>query len=142
MRNLCLLPLALALLANCGGTDDYTGLTCKVDGDCGNLKCGRDGTCAAPEMLQSVRVSWTINGQAASSATCAAFSKMALSFTRIDGTGKFGFDPIPCTAGLVTIDKIPNDIAKASISATKTAGGTAMGDSLIGASGDVAIDVK
>ncbi len=95
---------AACLLAACGGG---TGSECTVDDDCGGgLVCARNSECLAPGSVRSARVTWTIRGMPASSTTCGATPSFYILFHAQPGDS-FGFEPVPCAAGLFSIDKLP-----------------------------------
>ena len=92
------------LLAGCpGGTDGE----CKIDDDCSSSRvCARNGECLAPSEVRFARVTWTIRGMAANAATCAATPDFFILFYAQPGD-TFGFQPVPCAAGVFSIDKLP-----------------------------------
>jgi hypothetical protein len=91
-------------LAACGGTSGE----CEVNGDCGGgTVCARNGECLPASSVRAVRTSWTILGQPASSTSCASTPTFYLMFYGFDPGDAFGYSPVPCEAGLFTIDKLP-----------------------------------
>ncbi len=138
--------VAFAALGACADETDHTGLECKVDADCGgtvpNLACDQSQVCSDKTKQRVVHVGWTINGSSASGATCTPIDHLTIEFTNDDGSVKFGFDPVPCTAGQFPIDKMPIAVIKAKITGVKTAGGTLVGESFIDGGGNVSIDIK
>jgi len=90
------------LAAGCGGD-------CKTDGDCvGGDVCARDGDCLAPDEVVSARVTWTLDGQPPTAATCPHDLRIGF----IIGSGRyeseFGFAPVPCPEGVFSVDKLPS----------------------------------
>lgn len=97
------LVAALALvLAACGGTDGE----CKVDDDCSSGVCARNGECLPESAVRSSRVTWTIRGMPANATTCAASPNFYILFYAQPGD-TLGFEPVPCAAGVFSIDKLP-----------------------------------
>ena len=90
-----------------GGGGGSTGFGCHADTECGTgAVCARDGECLAADQVRIIHVSWTVQGQVASTATCSAGPMLALSFS--DSAGLvFGFEPVPCAEGRFTVDKMP-----------------------------------
>jgi hypothetical protein len=117
-------PLVLALLGGCftqpaqdpgytpgwgsgiGGGDGPGGFGCHTDSDCGSQVCARDGECLLASEVHIIHVTWTVNGAAASPATCAQSPDLELTF-EADYSQSFGFAPVPCMAGKFTVDKMP-----------------------------------
>ncbi|NVB77978.1 MAG: hypothetical protein HOV81_06240 [Kofleriaceae bacterium] len=98
------LVAALAIvLSACGGG---TGGECKVDGDCGDGVCARNGECLPESAVRSSRVTWTIRGMPANATTCAGSPNFYILFYASPGD-TFGFEPVPCAAGVFSIDKLP-----------------------------------
>jgi hypothetical protein len=103
MRALIAIGLTLAGAA-CGPRDDGG---CVDDGECGAGICARNGECLPASEVRSVRVSWTIRGMLASPTTCAASPSFYLLFAGSHPADTFGYAPVPCDAGLFTVDKLP-----------------------------------
>lgn len=98
--------LLLVFLAAC---PDTTGSDCQVDDDCGgNNVCARNGECIAPSDVRAVRVTWTIRGMPANSATCAATPNFYVMFSSPARSDTYGYEPVPCPVGLFTVDKLPD----------------------------------
>jgi len=98
------LSLALALAA-CGPPRG----DCEVDNDCGgDYVCARNGECLPADSVHPLRITWTVRGQIASEANCAPAPTLYLIFYGYDINDQFGFEPVPCEAGLFTIDKLPS----------------------------------
>ena len=100
-----LLALALACVA-CGPPRDSG---CEQDNDCiaDTDVCARNGECMPPSDVRAVRITWTIRGAAASDATCSPSPDLYINFIGNLRTDTFGYDPVPCDAGLFNIDKLP-----------------------------------
>ncbi|HSD90916.1 MAG TPA: hypothetical protein VLB44_25505 [Kofleriaceae bacterium] len=98
-----LAPL-LVLLAGCpGGGGD-----CQIDQDCsGSEICARNGECHAASDVRTIHVTWTIRGMPASSTTCATTPNFYILFSSPQVSDTYGYEPVPCAAGLFTIDKLP-----------------------------------
>jgi hypothetical protein len=141
----CAILLAGSSLLACGEDADKTGATCKVDGDCkgnvGGLVCDQASFCTDSATLQTVRARWTLKGLTPGGASCSAYSRLVVEFKSPDGATDFGFDPVPCPAGMFTINKVPSQITKARVIAYLNAGGTSMADGFIDPSGNVSINV-
>lgn len=99
-------PLALLpLLSGCPSPVDGE---CMQDPDCdAGEVCGRDGACTSPSSVRPVTITWTVNGAAASMASCAAHPDLYVSYlgNRVGDT--LGFAPVPCPIGQFHIDKLP-----------------------------------
>jgi len=99
------LPLLLLVLAGC----PYDTPDCQVDDDCSGSKvCTRNGECLAASEVRVVRVAWTIRGQAASATTCGPTPNFYLLFGSFDASDTYGYEPVPCAAGVFTVDKLPS----------------------------------
>lgn len=112
--------LALCLLVGCvddpGDTGGYVGSGdpgpgtygyCQQDTDCGGgTVCARDGECLASSQVWTTHTHWTVNGATASDASCTNAPLLAIDFQASYGE-QFGYAPVPCNAGIYTIDKIP-----------------------------------
>jgi hypothetical protein len=80
---------------------------CHSDADCayprsGGPSCAVDGDC---DTTVVAHISWTMSGQPASKATCAAAPELDLTFW-YDDEG-FGYSPVPCAEGQFTVDNFP-----------------------------------
>jgi hypothetical protein len=106
MRAVALFAIVVIALWGCGAGDE-----CRATGDgndCpGDQVCARSSECLPPEQIRSVHVNWTVRGQAASATTCAPAMSLYLLFFSSDPNDTFGYEPVPCVAGLFTIDKLP-----------------------------------
>src|SRR5579862_660754 len=75
-----------------GGTSSFG---CESDSDCGSTNvCARDGECLPASEVRVIHVSWTLQGAAASAATCTSASDLEITFG--DAEDQFGFAPVPC----------------------------------------------
>lgn len=116
------LLLALSLLCGCvdepGDSGPYVGGgdgpgsmpydDCRQDADCSSeLVCARDGQCLSPSEVRATHTRWTVSGQPAGDASCANAPLLSISF---DGGGDehVGYAPVPCDAGIFTVDKLPS----------------------------------
>jgi hypothetical protein len=97
--------LALVLLAGCPSGNDGE---CKIDSDCGTGNvCTRNTECLPASEVRSARITWTIRGMPASETLCAQTPNFYLLFAGNQLNDTFGYEPVPCKAGLFTIDKLP-----------------------------------
>ena len=98
------LPLLLLVLAGCPPLDGE----CQVDDDCsGSRVCARNSECLPSSDVRVTRTSWTIRGQAASASTCASTPDLYILFGAFDPNDTYGYEPVPCAAGVFTVDKLP-----------------------------------
>jgi hypothetical protein len=86
----------MACLVGCSLTSSSGG-ECVNDSQCGDEVCARGGECTARSNVRSVMVKWTVEGTAASVASCSAHPDL---FLRFDGTDygdtlKFAPDTLP-----------------------------------------------
>lgn len=99
------LVLVTLALAGCYETPCTSDSQCS-DGDV----CARTEECAPPSELIHMRVSWTLAGQPASTASCAGHDQLRIGL--ITGSGRYeqevGFSPVPCVAGVFPIDRLPD----------------------------------
>lgn len=80
-----------------------------ADGDCnGSLVCARDGNCVPASDVRVVRVTWTVRGGMANESSCASSPDLYVMFSGFEPGDSFGFEPVPCAAGVFTIDRLPN----------------------------------
>ncbi len=100
------LALVLLACAGCPGGDD--GGECTLDVDCsGTAVCARTSECLPASEVRPARVTWTIRGAPASDATCAPTPTFYVMFAGSGINDTFGYAPVPCKAGLFTVDKLP-----------------------------------
>ena len=92
-----------------GGSDpNPTSYGCHQDSECGGtLVCARDGGCLSPSQVRIIHVSWTLDGQPASTDSCKTAPALELAFFDAYQGGQFGFAPVPCQEGKFTVDKMP-----------------------------------
>jgi hypothetical protein len=139
VRSTSVLPLVLGLVGACvtqdtspdyggggyggddgggggGGGGNYGGY-CGSDSDCiselgSGYVCARDEECELASNVRTVRITWTVMGQAAGSASCSSSPDLELLFNQtgqLSGTNyEFGFAPVPCAEGVFSIDKLPD----------------------------------
>lgn len=79
---------------------------CLLDSECGDAVCARTGECLPAARVREVQVRWTVRGQAASAALCAEIEPLGLQF-QASSTDALKYEPVVCSAGLFTIDKLP-----------------------------------
>jgi hypothetical protein len=98
--------LGSPLLTACGAGDE-----CRATGDSndcpGDQVCARSSECLPADQIRQVSINWTVRGQAASATTCAPAMSLYLLFYSDAPGDSFGYSPVPCVAGLFTIDKLP-----------------------------------
>jgi hypothetical protein len=106
LRSILTLALAaglagLSVLGGCvlGGT------RCESDLDCGGELCARNGECASA--LAFVRAVWTVNGQPPTEASCAPHPWLSITFEDRDYDEELTYEPIRCTLGQITFDRMP-----------------------------------
>ena len=96
----------MACLAACSLTP--SGSECSSDSHCGaDDVCTRSGECLAKTAVRAVTVKWTIDGSAADSISCAAHPDLYLQFEGSGYGDTFRVAPVPCNAGVYSIDKLP-----------------------------------
>ncbi len=98
--------LAVVVLAciGCSGTSG----DCSIDTDCrtGSV-CARNSECLPADEVRAVRITWTNNGQPANDMLCARTPNFYVLFGGTQAYDTFGYEPVPCRAGLFTVDKLP-----------------------------------
>jgi hypothetical protein len=124
-----------------GGTGGTPGTWCQADADCGGggFVCARDGECLTSSQVRTVHVTWTLQGSAASAATCAAAPDLDITFIDTSDS-QFGFSPVPCVEGKFTIDKLPTRYIEAALARTGDGGGGASG--VFASDGTVPLDLS
>jgi hypothetical protein len=95
----------MACLAGCSLTPDPRG-ECVNDSQCGDDVCTRGGECVARSSVRSVMVKWTIDGAAASLATCDTHRDLYLQFNGTDYGDTLRFEPVVCSQGSFFVDKL------------------------------------
>ena len=125
----------LVLLAACprAGTG---GNECNTDDHCDGQVCARDNMCTDAANVRQVRTSWTIGGQAASSASCAG-RELYITFQSDDSSEDLNYSPVPCVAGQFSMDKLPKRYVRVELG---IAGGS-FDSAAIDASNAAAIDL-
>jgi hypothetical protein len=107
----------IPLLAACPADPASQITNCETDTDCGGQVCARDGECADASDIRGVKVTWTLNGQAASATTCTNNPNFFLEFYNYSNGYDFGYEPVPCMQGQFFIDKIPKEYTEVGLSA-------------------------
>lgn len=106
VRRASLAALAgLTALAALAGGCVLGGTRCESDADCGGELCARNGECASAVLF--VRAVWTVGGQPPTDASCAAHPWLRVTFEDIDYDEKLTYEPIRCTLGQITFDRMP-----------------------------------
>ena len=95
----------MACLAGCSLAPGPGG-ECVNDSQCGDDVCTRGGECVARSSVRSVRVKWTIDGAAASLATCDTHRALYLQFNGTDYGDTLRFEPVVCSQGSFFVDKL------------------------------------
>ncbi|MGE5184174.1 MAG: hypothetical protein ACM31C_19025 [Acidobacteriota bacterium] len=118
------------------GGDGGTSYGCTSDASCGSGNvCARTFECLPASEVYAIHVTWTLQGQAASSTTCATAPDLQINFTGTDGLW-WGYAPVPCIEGKFSIDKMPiwyTTVQLERDSQDTTQGATAAIDSTTGA---------
>lgn len=107
-----------------------------MDSECGGGEvCARTHECLREAQVWRVQVRWTVRGEVANAATCGPVEPLGIHFesTRDD---VLTFEPLVCTAGLFTVDKLPTRMKQVRIS------GSASAAAGIPLSGQVQIDLR
>ena len=95
----------LLLLCACPGGNDGD---CHEDTDCSASNvCARNTECLPPSEVRAVRITWTIRGMPANEMLCATTPDFYLMFQGTQFNDTFGYAPVPCKAGVFSIDKMP-----------------------------------
>lgn len=97
----------VSVLAGC--PQPGVGGECETDADCGGNVCARDHFCWPASDVRSIKVTWTVNGQAASPATCGGNVDLFVDFDGPPPNETVGFIPVPCELGQFVIDKLPDE---------------------------------
>lgn len=99
----CLLT-GLAGLGACGLA--ASGGECHSDVQCGDDVCARSGECMARASVRELTVKWTVNGEAASAATCAASPNLYIQFYGADYGDTLRL-PVSCRDGQLFVAALP-----------------------------------
>ena len=127
--------ILLLVLAACAASHD--GDPCTLDADCGDEVCARTNVCAAAATLRNVHVTWTVNGGAPTPSSCTAFDPLEIDF---EGTAPgVAFAPVPCMAGLYSIDKLPTVLDQVFLGPQN---GSFAAQALIGTDGTAKLDLR
>lgn len=98
--------LLAVLLVGC--TLSPRGDRCGSDATCtGGDVCTRNGDCLAPSEVRAVRVTWLVSGKTPDEATCDPHPNLRIEVYPEDERDRVDYAPVPCVAGLFTIDKLP-----------------------------------
>jgi hypothetical protein len=134
MQRVAWMALVIALSA-CPGSHDGE---CRLDDDCGgNAICARNSECLPASEIRVVRITWTIRGAPATESACAQTPDLYLMFSGTSISDTFGYSPVPCKAGLFTVDKLPRRYVSVEIGVENRFAETAA----IDANGNVAFDL-
>jgi hypothetical protein len=103
-------PLVLTLAAGLAGLTVLGGCVlggtrCESDGDCDGELCARNGECTSE--LVFVRAVWTVGGQPPTEASCAPHPWLSVTFEDRDYDEGLTYEPIRCTLGQITFDRMP-----------------------------------
>jgi hypothetical protein len=117
-----LTPFA-ALLAACGPLDaGGSAQYCSTDQQC-DYQCSRLGECLDEGEAITVRVNWTIEGQAAGETSCADIQELRLTFEPDSiRDEEVTYAPVPCELGTIYYDRMPDRFSAVRL--------TALGDRL------------
>ena len=132
---------ALALAAGCTNTSGANGNACQADTDCDSGICARTQVCVATDHVQAVRATWTVAGAPPTAASCTSLDPLTIEFfgsTSGSSRDDVAFAPVPCAAGLFSIDKLPDDIDTVSLGPSDSRFKTT---ALIDASGNAKLDL-
>ena len=123
-----------------GGGGGGGGVQCQVDTDCGSGQvCARTGECLLPSDVETVHVTWTLQGQAASTTTCASSPQLEIDVPGGDGSW-WGWAPVPCDEGKFTVDKLPTRFSEADVSIENDPGSTVTA-TIDAATGNASLDL-
>ncbi len=105
---------AMALVVGAAGCEGES--LCAVDEDCGGGDvCARSNECLPESQVRRVQVRWTIGGEAATEATCARVDPLRIDFFSDRPGDELSYEPLACTAGLFTLDKMPSRMTRVQI---------------------------
>lgn len=85
---------------------------CGQDNPCGNGEtCAADESCWPPSDLDQITVTWTVDGQPASAATCASIPNLEIILSvgglYVNDIDSLGYGPVPCALGTLAESDIP-----------------------------------
>jgi len=130
------LLVGMGTLLLVGGTGCPGDKACEVDADCGSEICARSQECLPPSQVRRVQVRWTIRGAAATAATCEPVDPLTIQFMATP-EDSLKYEPLACSAGLFTIDKMPSRMITVDISGPLVGGRTG-----IPTDGQVELDLR
>ena len=99
--------LFVVMLLACAGCPGGNTGECISDSDCGDAVCARNSECLPASEVRVARITWTIRGMAANPMLCAQTPDFYLLFAGTQINDTFGYQPVPCDAGLFVVDKLP-----------------------------------
>jgi len=89
-----------------------SGGECFVDQECiSGEVCARDELCWPASEVHLVKATWTIRGQPASEASCAAHPDLHIRFNG-NLSDDLGFAPVPCATGQFVVDRLPRPFTR------------------------------
>lgn len=104
LRSALLAGLVAVPIAVAGGCL-IGGGRCESDTDCDGALCARNGECTSE--LVFVQVRWTVDGQPPTEASCAAHPWLSVTFEDRDFEDALTYEPIRCTLGQISFDRMP-----------------------------------
>ena len=78
---------------------------CESDADCGDQVCARNGECTSEIVF--VRQRWNVAGQPPTEESCAPHPWLSLTFEDHDIADELVYEPIRCTLGQISFDRMP-----------------------------------
>jgi hypothetical protein len=121
-----------------GGTGGTTSYGCQSDAECPGNVCARTRECLPASQVHIVHTIWTVGDAAASTASCTASPKLAITFSGSSGE-QWGYAPVPCNGGKFTIDKFPTRFGNVQLARESDYSGGAYGT--FDANGNVMLDL-
>jgi hypothetical protein len=82
------------------------GLVCGNDDDCAPDVCSIVQTCQPASKVETVHVTWTVNGQPASASSCASLPNITLVFSDARPDPSY-YAPVQCADGVLSASKVP-----------------------------------
>ena len=134
--------VAVSLVSLVGCFEPLDGGACARDSDCPGAVCTRVGECAT--QAYALRVTWTLDGEAASTLSCAAVSELELSVIDPSTGTSHTVRPVPCAPGSFFFDKLPlgyTDVQLVSFGLSGERQSFASGTA-VGSGGVVAVDLR